>query len=554
MARLLNRPMSGSTDLVNLLGQRGQQQAQSSLAMSQPWTAAAQNIGAQTAKTLAAKYAADQARPAEAFKLLSTYQQMQQREEYLDVAKAKDKREASESAKKDVAGIFMQASNATDPTEQARIYGNAVAKMDKYGLSSYKAPEGLVPGSPEAYKWFRQSGMGLDATHKPKTDRERIDERERWRLGRDLTADESYQAIINQMEPQMRMVWGVYVNPETGEKKEMPGFAIRSGRMAGQIAAKVGPNGEFRDISTHFKPIQTSYGRPDQETIQDISQLIATGQLNSTQLAKRNLHHFAGPAARLYEAIHAPENFGQVDAQGQLICPECDGSGAKLNFVREEMFFRAGKATAVNWQSSEGNRLLGAFAEWQKNSAEVADIAQELNLGGFKAWNRLKLSTVREFTGDSQYGVLIQRWASLLSTLKSNAVTIQMNGLNPSDTVTKEWNEILNPNLSFPEVMGTIQSFDPLFMSKLDGMMSPQVTSFGTWYAPTREVVNPVADPIALYRGQATPDEWAVDPLRMDPLPTTLLGGGGTTSGGTGTESFFDAYQPLVQFPMSRDQ
>jgi len=87
-------------------------------------------------------------------------------------------------------------------------------------------------------------------------------------------------------------------------------------------------------------------------------------------------------------------------------------------------------------------------------------------------------------------------------------------------------------------------------MSKLDGMMTPQVTSYGTHIAPTREVIDPVADPIALYRGQATPDEWGADPLRMDPLPTTLLGGGSGTSGGMGTESFFDVYQPDVQFPM----
>jgi len=187
MARLLNRPMSGSTDLVNLLGQRGQQQAQSSLAMSQPWTAAAQNIGGQAAKTLTDRYAAEQARPAQAFKLMQALQTLEQGAESLKIAKSTETRAASDAAKMNVGGALLQASNMKNPAEQAAAYQKALGVMQQHDLTAFQAPQDTQWGTPAAYSYLRKTAYNLDDKLKPTSDRERILERKRQELGGDLS-------------------------------------------------------------------------------------------------------------------------------------------------------------------------------------------------------------------------------------------------------------------------------------------------------------------------------------------------------------------------------
>ena len=466
MARLLNRPMSGSTDLVNLLGQRGQQQAQSSLAMSQPWTAAAQNIGGQAAKTLADRYAAEQARPAQAFKLMQALQTLEQGAESLKIARATESRAASDAAKVNVGGALLQASNMKNPAEQAAAYQKALGVMQQHDLTAFQAPQDTQWGTPAAYSYLRKTAYNLDDKLKPTSDRERILERKRQELGGDLTPEQRELAFMEEATPSMRPTWGRL------DGKSTMAFAITGGKRMGQIVVS-GPGGQLINVADRFEAEPPSSAMISPENIKSVADLIGRGKMSLHNVSARYRHLFVPEAERVYNMIHSPEMRGK--------CPECDGSGATFDAQRSMLEYEAARGFSLSNAAWEPRKLFGAFSEFDRQSKKLKEFAREMRQGGWTGWNNAIADWERNYRAGTPEGVLAQRYYGAWNNLKIAYSTILGNGMALTVAEKENLEQALPRGTSYEAMNALLADMDNVAQARRAGFADGLATPYGTF-------------------------------------------------------------------------
>ena len=466
MARLLNRPMSGSTDLVNLLGQRGQQQAQSSLAMSQPWTAAAQNIGGQAAKTLTDRYAAEQARPAQAFKLMQALQTLEQGAESLKIAKSTETRAASDAAKMNVGGALLQASNMKNPAEQAAAYQKALGVMQQHDLTAFQAPQDTQWGTPAAYSYLRKTAYNLDDKLKPTSDRERILERKRQELGGDLTPEQRELAFMEEATPSMRPTWGRL------DGKSTMAFAITGGKRMGQIVVS-GPGGQLINVADRFEAEPPSSAMISPENIKSVADLIGRGKMSLHNVSARYRHLFVPESERVYNMIHSPEMRGK--------CPECDGSGATFDAQRGMLEYEAARGFVQSNADWQPRLLFGAFREFDKQSKILKGLAYEMRQTGWTGLNNAIADFRRNYRAKSPEGILAQKYYSAWLNLKTAYGTIIANGKALTVADKEQLDESFPRGTSYEAMDLLLEQFKSVADARLKGFSDGLATPYGTF-------------------------------------------------------------------------
>jgi hypothetical protein len=413
MARLLNRPMSSSTALSNLLGQRGQQEAQMSLARTQPWTSAITNMGKMTAQSLASKYAADKARPAEALKMMSQIETMQSNKALREYREAQLKTEGQTSARSRAAMLLNNMSYA-EPQDQAKLYAEAAPLLQQAGLGSLVAPAGFKAGTPEAFIYARRTAGLLDKDLVGQDAADRLRHRVALQLGRDPKPEEIAEQKQKESAPTIQVVKGL-VNFGRGFEPSLT-YATMKGTNMGHHWAMDPASGNPITLSGtnkfQFMPTAAqSNAKLREADFKLLGGALADGLVSTIQFSPRELDEI------IPWAMRAREEAGK----------------APINFSLLRNMEAANYRLAQTMHGTPIVNLTNRIGEYKENLILAKDQARILGNIDVEALNLVGNELAKRLAGNSELAQAYQRFIVLNNTLVENVASVIAGGGVPSD-------------------------------------------------------------------------------------------------------------------------